>query len=78
MKIHRSQKFIHLKIQSRDGVESLTTLEEGGFKVPIDGCTSVTFLLLAKNSNLFIDLPHFYMLLENHLNYHTIIVSTLC
>ena len=31
-------KFISLKIQSPDGVESLTTLEEGEFKVPIDGC----------------------------------------
>ena len=26
-----------LKIRSRDGVESLTTLEDGEFKVPIDG-----------------------------------------
>ena len=32
------QKFIHLKIRRRDGVESLTTLEEVEFKVPIDGC----------------------------------------
>ena len=32
--------FIHLKIQRRDGVESLTTLEEGEFKVPIGGCIS--------------------------------------
>ena len=31
-------KFIHLKIRRRDGVESLTNLEEGEFKVPIDGC----------------------------------------
>ena len=31
-------KFIYLKIRRRDGVESLTTLEEGEFKVPIDGC----------------------------------------
>ena len=30
-------KFMHLKIRCRDGVESLTTLEEGEFKVPIDG-----------------------------------------
>ena len=30
-------KFIHLKIRRRDGVESLTTLEKGEFKVPIDG-----------------------------------------
>ena len=32
-------KYIHLKIRRRDGVESLT-LEEGEFKVPIDGCIS--------------------------------------
>ena len=31
-------KFIYLKIRRRDGVESLTNLEEGEFKVPIDGC----------------------------------------
>ena len=31
-------KLIHLKIRRRDGVKSLTTLEEGEFKVPIDGC----------------------------------------
>ena len=31
-------KFKHLKIQRRDGVESLTTLEEGESKVPIDDC----------------------------------------
>ena len=31
-------KFIHLKIWRRNGVESLTTLEEGEFRVPIDGC----------------------------------------
>ena len=30
-------KFIYLKIQHPDGVESLTILE-GEFKVPIDGC----------------------------------------
>ena len=34
-------KFIHLKIRSRDGVESLTTLEEGEFKVSIDGSISL-------------------------------------
>ena len=33
-------KFIYLKIRRRDSVESLTTLEEGEFKVPIDGCIS--------------------------------------
>ena len=36
-------KFIYLKIRCRDGVESLTTLEEGEFKVPIDGCISTPF-----------------------------------
>ena len=30
-------KFLHLKIRRRDGVESLTTLNEGEFKVSIDG-----------------------------------------
>ena len=34
-------KFIYLKIRHRDGVESLTTLEEDEFKVPIDGCINV-------------------------------------
>ena len=34
-------KIIYLKIRRRDGVESLTTLEEGEFKVPIDGCIKV-------------------------------------
>ena len=34
-------KYIHLKIRHRDGVESLTTLEEGEFKVPIDRCISL-------------------------------------
>ena len=36
-------KFIYLKIRRRDGVESLTTLEEGEFKVPIDGCIKASF-----------------------------------
>ena len=31
-------KFIYLNIRRRDDVESLTTLEEGEFKVPIDSC----------------------------------------
>ena len=34
------KKFIYLKIRRRHGVESLTNLEEGEFKVPIDGCIS--------------------------------------
>ena len=31
-------KFKHLQIRCRDGIKSLRTLEEGEFKVPIDGC----------------------------------------
>ena len=31
-------KFLHLRIRRRNGVESLTTLEEGEFKFAIDGC----------------------------------------
>ena len=31
-------RFLHLKIRRRNGVESLTTLEEGEFKFAIDGC----------------------------------------
>ena len=31
-------KFIYLKIWRWDGIGSLMTLEEGEFKVPIDGC----------------------------------------
>ena len=31
-------KFINLKIRRRDGVDTLTILEEREFKVPIDGC----------------------------------------
>ena len=30
-------KCIHLKIRRRDGVEYLTTLDEGQLKMPIDG-----------------------------------------
>ena len=36
-------KFIHLKIRRHDGVEYLTTPEEGKFKVPIDGCITILF-----------------------------------
>ena len=35
-------KFMYLKIRRRNGVESLTTLEEGEFTVPIDGCIKWT------------------------------------
>ena len=31
---------MYFKIRRRDGVEFLTILEEGEFKVPIDGCIS--------------------------------------
>ena len=41
-------KFKYLKIRRRDGVKSLTALEEGEFKVPIDGCISVLQVLLRK------------------------------
>ena len=39
-------KFIYLKIRRQDGVESLTILEEGEFKVPIDGCINSIILQL--------------------------------
>ena len=50
-----SSKSIHLKIRCRDSVESLrqdsveslTTLEEGEFKVPIDGCISIMLLYIS-------------------------------
>ena len=41
-------KFIYLKIRRRDGVESLTILEEGEFKVPIDGCINKKRILCLK------------------------------
>ena len=41
-------KFIYLKIRRRDGVETLTTLEEGEFKLPIDGCIRETAQPTAK------------------------------
>ena len=37
-------KFIHLKIWSQDGVESLMTLEEGEFKLAIDSCINAQYL----------------------------------
>ena len=33
-------KFIYLNIRRRNGVESVAILDEGEFKVPIDGCIS--------------------------------------
>ena len=44
-------KLIYLKIRRRDGVESLTTLEEGEFKVPIDGC--ISYVQLSTNSKTY-------------------------
>ena len=38
-------KLIHLKIRRRDGVESLTTLEEGEFMVLTDGCINSPLIL---------------------------------
>ena len=34
-------KFTYLKIRCRDSIESLMILEEGEFKVPIEGCIKV-------------------------------------
>ena len=48
-------KFIHLKIRRQDGVEPLTTLEEGELKVPIDGCIkSNIFVFWVEKSLKFI------------------------
>ena len=41
------QTFIHLKIRRRDGVESLSILEESKLKVPIGGCISAFLKALA-------------------------------
>ena len=41
-------KFIHLK----NGVESLTTLEEGEFKVPIDSCIGLKVSKKEKSENV--------------------------
>ena len=35
---------MYLKIRRRDGVESLTILVEGEFKVPIDGCINLIYI----------------------------------
>ena len=42
-------KITHLKIRRRDGVESLTILEEGEYKVPIHGCIKTTVIQSAKH-----------------------------
>ena len=71
----------NLKIRRRDGIESLTTLEEGEFKVPIDNCISkqnqiktnlhvkkfVTSLLFTHSHSNFQALKMFFP--ENLLNY---------
>ena len=50
-------KFIHLKIWCRDGVKSLMTLEEGEFKVPIDGCIDTyKTLTVDKNHRVYLTL----------------------
>ena len=38
-------KFLHLKIRRLNGVESLTTLEEGEFKFAIDGCIRLVWTM---------------------------------
>ena len=48
-------KFRHLKIRRRDGAESLTTFEEGVFKVPIDSCkTGQMLAIFVVNSTDFV------------------------
>ena len=37
------QNFLHLKIRRQVGAKSLTTLEEGEFKVSFDGCIVVVY-----------------------------------
>ena len=52
-------KFIYLNIRRRDGVESLTTLEESEFKVPIDGCMNKhNHLVLFSEQRKFCLLKH--------------------
>ena len=41
-------KFTYLKIWRRDDVESLTTLEEGEFKVTIDSCINMAYILISE------------------------------
>ena len=38
VKIHQSRNLYTSRFDVKRGVASLTTLEEGEFKVPIDGC----------------------------------------
>ena len=67
-------KFIYLKIRHRrrDGVESLTTLEEGEFKVPIEGCISVKQLWLSTTDNF--PVHYIYIPKRNHI----VIASLVC
>ena len=37
---------MQLKIRHRDGVESLMTLEEGEFKIPIGGCINNAIMII--------------------------------
>ena len=57
------QKFIHLKIRHRDGNESLTMLEEGEFKITIDGCI-INFIIL-----LFLEIQSSHIN-QTHLDQH--------
>ena len=63
-------KFIYLNIRRRGGVESLTTLEEGEFKVPIDGCINkilnCVLPWLAEKSKSFRILPRARTLMKIH------------
>ena len=49
-------KFLYLKIRSRDGVESLTTLEEGELKVSIDNCIKSVYIkgIVSDSNNIFL------------------------
>ena len=59
-------KFIYLKIRRRDGVESLTILEEGEVKVSIDGYICRLFIFL--RHTIIFNVSYFctYILLQDH------------
>ena len=61
-------KFLHLKIQSRDGIESLTTLEEGEFEVPIDGCIKIKRFWIVKADSATIEVLLLKNFLKQNLN----------
>ena len=75
-------KFIHLKIWRRDGVESLTTLEEGEFKVHIGGCISWLHTWHSRNLlfnliNLSIDKIYMPLYYDNAVNLHALMYKML-